>query len=302
MRIQRGLDIAEAADGYQVVSLHYTADPEKDTPEWLAQALRGYKGGQSNPYFRKEYELDFEAISGQLIYADLWRDEIHAINPFRIPDDLNKYRIIDPGFRNPLCCLWVAVNYDDPLGFLKQFPPGAHFVYREHYIKGKLIPWHRKEIKSLTAKEVIKYTLIDPRAADKTIKGEESVLDDFRDNSEDNGIKNLRVANNTVWDGILKERALLYWEKNEAGVLTRKPKLYVFRTCSNLIREYKFYCWEDYRSEATRDRRDPKESPRKKDDHGMDCRRYFANEKVGPTRRKPIVMPEFRDIRRERMY
>lgn len=301
MRIQKGLDITKSDEGYSVVSLHYTADPEKDTPEWLAQAIKPYPGGQTNPYFRKEFEIDFEAVAGQPVYADLLRDDIHFITPFEIPEGLNKYRIIDPGWRNPTCCLWVAMNWDDPQGFLKQFPPGAAFFYREHYVRQQEVPWHRKKIKNLTGSEKIKFTLIDPKSKDKTQASEESIFEHFRNNSENDGIKGLRPANNTVWDGILKVRDLLNWQEVD-GELIVKPKVYFFKTLTNLRKEMKFYCWEDYASDLVKERKDPQEKPRKKDDHGPDNVRYFANEGIKATRTKQFVLPKYRDIRAERKY
>jgi hypothetical protein len=302
MRVMKGLEITKAKEGYHVVSLHYKADPYKNTKEWLEKATRPYPGGINNPYWRKEYELDFEAVAGQPIYADLWRDDIHLLNPFKIPPGLDKYIIIDPGWRNPLCCLWIAINYDDPPGYLKTFPPGSAFIYREHYHSEKEIPWHRAKIKALTGNEKIRYTLIDPKARDKTLAAEKSIFEHFKDNKNGDGIRNLKEADNNVWDGIQKVRELLAWQRNEAGELSVKPKLYVFKTCINTIREFKFYCWEDYVSDSVKERKDPMEKPRKKDDHAMDCIRYFANAGIKPTRIKPIVLPPFRNMQKERSY
>jgi hypothetical protein len=53
-----------------------------------------------------------------------------------------------------------------------------------------------------------------------------------------------------------------------------KPKLYVDRSCTNTIREFNTYRVKE-QTERMTESRDPREEPRKKDDHAMDALRYF---------------------------
>jgi hypothetical protein len=68
----KGIQTGLSAEGVQVVRIHYTADPLKDpaTPEgakWIGRELQGYRG-KTDPRWRKEMEIDFDAHGGQLLF------------------------------------------------------------------------------------------------------------------------------------------------------------------------------------------------------------------------------------------
>jgi len=75
-------------------------------------------------------------------------------------------------------------------------------------------------------------------------------------------------AHKDVQSGILKVTSLL-----NPGV-GKKPALYITENCRNLIREFKHYVWDEYA--RRKDKYNPKEAPRKKDDHLLDALRYVC--------------------------
>ncbi len=54
----------------------------------------------------------------------------------------------------------------------------------------------------------------------------------------------------------------------------KTPRLYVTKNCTNLIREFKTYSWDNWLRK--RNRADPKEMPIKRDDHLLDAMRYVC--------------------------
>lgn len=55
-------------------------------------------------------------------YFSMWRESLHVVKPFKIPQDWLKFRAMDFGQAKPYAVLWFAVDYD-----------GDIYVYRELY-------------------------------------------------------------------------------------------------------------------------------------------------------------------------
>lgn len=75
-------------------------------------------------------------------------------------------------------------------------------------------------------------------------------------------------AHKDVQSGILK--VMEYLNPGDG----KKPKLYITENCTQLIREFRHYVWDEYARQ--KDRYNPKEKPRKKDDHLLDALRYIC--------------------------
>ena len=60
---QHGLSLVKNNNGFAVLSVHYTADPDKDTLEWFEKTRKGY----SEAKWRQEYEINYE-LSGSLVF------------------------------------------------------------------------------------------------------------------------------------------------------------------------------------------------------------------------------------------
>lgn len=64
-------------NGVHVLRVHYTADPDKATPEWKAEQQQG----MSKAMWDQEYEIDFNVIRGKAWFPE-FRTEFHvASNP-----------------------------------------------------------------------------------------------------------------------------------------------------------------------------------------------------------------------------
>ena len=182
-----------------------------------------------------------------LVYPEF--SELNVIEPRDIPPDWQDGISIDPGLNNPLSCHWYARDYD-----------GNVYVIAEHYEAGRDVTYHAKRIKEISDMlgwKRDKYgrlsALMDSAANQKTLNGTKSVAELF---NEQGITVNTRV-NKSLYTGINKVKAML---KPLNGV----PKLYIFSSCVNMIREIKGYFWGNG------------DAPIKRDDHAMDELRYYV--------------------------
>lgn len=207
-----------------------------------------------------------------LVYKE-FDESIHVIEPFNIPFDWQDTISIDPGLNNPLSAHWYAVDYD-----------GNVYVVAEHFMAGRDVAYHANKIKEICAKLGWKTerngmigALIDSAANQKTLASLKSVTELFYEN----GILVNPKVNKDLFSGINRVKSYL---KNVDG----QSKLFIFATCTNLIREIKNYYWGDG------------ENPVKSDDHALDELRYYIMSK--PENAKPLAenSPITRD--KERLY
>lgn len=198
-------------------------------------------------------------FNGGLVYSE-FDENIHVIEPFAVPYDWYDNISIDPGLKNPLSAHWYAVDYD-----------GNVYVIAEHYEQEKDIDYHAKKIQ-----EISNYlnwhrnsngslsALIDSAANQRTLSGTKSVAELFYE-------RNIQVnanVNKDLFSGIATVKSYF---KNGDG----EAKLFLFKTCVNLIREIKGYWWKDG------------DRPQKKDDHALDELRYYLMTKPQKKALKP---------------
>jgi phage terminase large subunit len=178
----------------------------------------------------------FAAFAGA-VYKTFSRDT-HMIKSFKIPDDWTRYRSIDWGFNNPFCCLWLARDLDR-----------RWYVYAEHYQARETLAYHAERIKQISGREKYRVTWADHDAQD-------------RFEFEKLGIRTL-PAKKDIHLGIEAVQAALKVQGDG------KPRLFIFKTCKNTIREMSGYTW----AEGT-EIKDAKDEPLKVNDHACDCIRY----------------------------
>jgi hypothetical protein len=164
--------------------------------------------------------------------------QVHVCDPFKIPDDWTKYRVIDWGFNNPFCCLWMARDKDK-----------RWFVYNEHYEAQQTLARHAQEIKRISGKERYRCTWAD------------------HDAQERYEFKQLGIptspAKKDVHLGIEAVQAALKVQGNG------KPRVQIFKDCKHTIKEMGGYKWAEG-SEI----KDAKDEPLQLNDHTCDCIRY----------------------------
>ncbi len=213
----------------------------------------------------------FKSNTG-LVYGE-FDERIHVIEPFNVPTDWQDTISIDPGLNNPLSAHWYCVDYD-----------GNVYVVAEHFEAGKDVSYHAERLKqiskSLNWKTDTKgrlSALIDSAANQKTLASTKSVTELFYDN----GIMVNPRVNKDMFSGIQRVKQYL-------KVTGGKPRLFIFKNCVNLIREFKSYWWGEG------------DNPKKVDDHSLDELRYYIMTKPCLTPQKPIKTSIQKD--KERLF
>lgn len=212
----------------------------------------------------------FTSASG-LVYPE-FDENVNVIEPFNVPYDWYDTLSIDPGLNNPLSCHWYAVDYD-----------GNVYVIAEHYMAGKDIEYHANMINSISdrlgwhRRNGKLHALIDSAANQRTLSSPKSVSELFGEY----GIAVNSNVNKDLFSGIQRVKSYL---KNANGV----SRLFIFKTCVNMIREIKGYFWGNA------------DTPIKKDDHSMDELRYYIMSK--PTATSPKIEKSIIQKNKERLY
>lgn len=274
----------------------YTTNPDTPT-HWIKRRLMDggeavvyYSSASDNPYNPSEYlgilasltgVLGLRLAKGQWVQAEgavyeEFSDAVHVVEPFTIPVDWRRFRVVDFGYTNPFVCQWWAVDGD-----------GRMYLYREMYMTRRTVKVHAAQIAGLSEGEAIEQTVCDHDAEDRATL-------------EENGIGTAK-ATKDISPGIqaVHERLRLA----DDG----KPRLFVFRTALvevdpaletahkplSTLQEFSAYVWP-----RGGDGRIVKEIPVKENDHGMDALRYavtYVDRSAGTGRSVVIPPPDVID-------
>jgi hypothetical protein len=213
--------------------------------------------------FQQEYGAEFTSFAGR-IYSE-FDEGYHVVRDYKFKPDWRNYLAFDFGFRNPFCCLNIQVDPSDNV-----------YVWDEYYERGLTSVQHADRLKSIIQWRV-DGGYYDPSGADES----QSIINVFRDT---------HAYHNRHLDAVMLDPAPNDWRSGVERVKeflkltpvwdtmgpTNKvaPKLFVSERCQNTIREFNTYRVKE-QSEKLGEKMDPKEEPRKKDDHAMDALRYF---------------------------
>jgi hypothetical protein len=138
----KGISIRTTSLGFHVLRLRYDADPDKDPAteqgrRWLEQA----KAGMSEARRRKEYEIDYGALSGQLVFPE-FDPSVHVVELFRLdPNYWTVWMTCDPHPRTPHAFLWLGINREGEMVIPFSWWPqtyvrsGFHATVK-HYVDG----------------------------------------------------------------------------------------------------------------------------------------------------------------------
>jgi PBSX family phage terminase large subunit len=230
----------------------YDAKLRKDWPdEWVRRYLDG----------------SWDVFSGQ-VYKEFERG-IHVYHEVEMGAWWERFRVIDHGYVNPTCCLWLAVDHD-----------GSMWIYDEHYEAELTISENAKIIKAKHP-EFDGTTICDPSMKSKTMQQGRKVwspADEYRDN----GIICLAAfsAHNVMSEAmgiqLVKQRL-------------KSRSLFIHESCGNTIREMIAYKWRDLKSQK-QDSRNLPEQAVDKNNHAMDCMRYACMWR--PAGSRPPAAPE----------
>jgi len=257
--------------GMYVGRLHYTLHPKVDD-EWI----RKEKAGIPRAFWERDYELQYNALGGALIF-DQYDRRVHLVEPFVLPDTWFRMRFIDYGRRNPTCCLWIALDFD-----------GNAYIYREWYhpsfidmqkgqaahVRRYTLPQHCFHIRLLSGhlpqggrpEEYID-TVIDPQAGEENFGNAGSAIKTVLHQMSEHGVPCSKGSKAQQGIDTIYERL-------------RLRTLFLFKgECPNTEMELSNYRWADF-TEATQLQRNRKEAPVKRDDHAMNCLKFFGNHAI----------------------
>lgn len=190
-----------------------------------------------------------------IVYSE-FDPNVNVIAPFDVPREWYDKISIDPGLNNPTSAHWYAVDGD-----------GVVYVIAEHYEAKRDISYHALKIKEIcerlgwTGDKFGISALIDSAANQRTLAATKSVAELFYEN----GINMNTNVNKDLFSGINRVKSFL-------KPVTGSPRLYIFSSCVNLIREIKGYRWGDG------------DRPVKANDHALDELRYYISSFSEPKR------------------
>jgi PBSX family phage terminase large subunit len=233
----------------------------------------GYIEGMLSSYSPERIKRDiygsFDSFEG-MIYSEFDRLQ-HVVEPFKIPEHWTRVVGVDHGFTNPTCFLWGAVDGD-----------GNVYIYREFYESN----WRIEQICrgnektgepgviEINNNEQLDGIYIDPSTRATRGQTGASDWDSYMDHFPDSW--SLLQGKNDVTTGIDRVKSYL-----KIDPVAKKPKLFIFRSCANLLEEMSEYQWKEL-PETRRGKVNEKEQPRKYKDHAMDALRYLIMSRPEP--------------------
>jgi PBSX family phage terminase large subunit len=231
-------DYIDKAKEKRIYTLHFTMDDNLSLSEKVKERFRRMFNG----VFFKRYILGLWVLAEGIIY-DMFNDKKHVVE--QLPEFQRYYVCCDYGTSNP--CVFLLV------GEHEEFPIKKYYVIKEYYFDSRKEGRQKTDAEySVDFREFIADVqptaiLIDPSAAS------------FINQLHRDGVKGIVEADNDVVPGIA----------NVSNMLS-DLKLFIHRSCQNLIREFGSYVWDTKAQERGEDK------PIKKFDHAMDALRYFV--------------------------
>lgn len=215
----------------------------------------------------RELMANEDAFEG-MVYSE-FRQDVHVIKPFAIPDTWKRIVGADHGFRNPAAWIWGAVDPDDNVYIYREFYKREWSV--DEIVKGKKDKFSGKRVEPgvlhLMKKEKIDGIYIDPSTDSMTGKKGGTIYEEYLDLLP--GKYALLKAKNKKEPGINKVKQYL-----KVNATTKKPQIFFFNTCVSLIDEICTYQYAEL-PVTQRGKQNEKEEPKKVNDHACDALRYL---------------------------
>ncbi len=325
-----GVEVWQNRNGITVLRLHYEADevkgrgvktfvPElnKSLSPW---ALNEYRQMTNRAMYNQEYEIDFQARLGTLMYQ---LDEKATVEPsFPPPADWTRTTVLDPHPRTVHFWLWGATDpWGDRWIYRELWPSKVGFRYEGGILVGEEgnVPeddhrWTTRDyvetVKYLESaehnphlggqKEKIFKRLIDYAArgfkGDNDAEDKRSIQERYEDWSKDQEIDHPLEFSDAVKDIDTGIDAVNNWLEPRdvelsSGRWGKKSRLHIMDCCPELIHELKTNRFEAQTSQLA-EKLDPQAKVIKKRNHGTDCLRYYCIDKT------EYVKPEVKTVER----
>lgn len=203
-------------------------------------------------------------VAAEGVIFEAFKDQVHLIDRFPIPQEWRRYWVVDFGYKNPFLLQCWAEDGD-----------GRLYRYREIYHTERLVEDHAKQILSIVAPDgkwiepKPSKIICDHDAEDRaTLKKHLGMNTSAAVKTVKTGIQETQARFRTAGDGkprifFLRDSLV---ERDDALKAAGKP------TCTE--EEIPSYIWE-----KSADGKAAKEEPHKEDDHGCDGMRYMVAEK-----------------------
>jgi PBSX family phage terminase large subunit len=205
-------------------------------------------------------------VAAEGIIYEGFDPDVHVIPAFEIPWGWPRYWAIDFGFTNPFVLQWWAED-----------PDGRLFMYREIYRTQRLVEDHARHALSIVRAhynndEYGKWlepqpvsVICDHDAEDRaTFERHSGMTTRPAHKSVSDGIQAFQTRLRPASDG--RPRLFLF----ENALVERDAELDAALKPCCTVEEFPGYIWD------VRDGKPPKETPVKKDDHGLDTGRYVV--------------------------
>lgn len=216
---------------------------------------------QQDPEGYRVYGLgEWGLLGGQ--YFNGWREALHVIEPFKIPEGWVRFRMSDWGSYHPYAVLWGAVDYD-----------GKLYIYRELYGYGGKPNVGTKESSRVVAQKIadaeatdrnlIQYGVLDNACWNRTDPGAPSIAEEINKVMVKNRCKlfNPSVKGREQMAEEIRLRLEGYRDSDGKQI----PGLYIFKTCYHLIRTL---------PSITHDKNNPEKYDSNGEDHLVDALGY----------------------------
>lgn len=104
--VMPGVEVRNNKNGFRVVRLHYTADPNKATKEWKDKTRIGMPEND----WEQEYEINFNILHGKRFYGEF--DYSLHVGDTKANPYLDMLVSFDFGYRHP-ACVWAQIDDRD---------------------------------------------------------------------------------------------------------------------------------------------------------------------------------------------
>lgn len=173
-------------------------------------------------------------LSGQIFKN--FRVDVHVIEPFNIPNNIywTKYRSLDHGLHNPTANLWIAFDKENDM-----------YIYNELYETEKTIEENCYAIKTISADDKYTWSTID--GSTKTRKADDKFT--YYDIYKKFGFiaKPIWLTEERISNAINETN-----QRMKIDEKTHKPRIFIFKTCFNTIKEISRYRWKTFRKQDDR--------------------------------------------------
>lgn len=204
----------------------------------------------SEERFKQEIGADFTEFVGR-VFKD-FDEEVH-VRDIKYDPRYPTYAAVDYGWTNPFVCLFIQVDVWDNV-----------YVIGEYRVTRRDINDIARDLNGYPISGQVKTLFPDPAEP-----GDSAILE-----------KTCRWKINNGTGGELKWRLEMIRQKLKVDTHVGEPKLFIDRSCRELIREMQDYRYPDTKEEQNKEN---PEKPMDKDDHGPEAMgRFFRGYYGGP--------------------